>query len=161
MNKQEIYALLQKNKLWYEVSEHGRVYDMKKLAALDLPYPEAVAKNVFVHDSKNNYYLITLKGNKRVDLKAFRDKNHTGRLSFASEQELLEVLKLSAGSVTPLGLLNDMDLKVQFYLDQEFLADKQIIGVHPNDNSVTLWLRAQDLLAIIREHGNSASIIEI
>lgn len=161
MNKQEIYALLQKNKLWYEVSEHGRVYDMKKLAALDLRYPEAVAKNVFVHDSKNNYYLITLKGNKRVDLKTFRDKNHTGRLSFASEQELSGVLKLSAGSVTPLGLLNDTDLKVKFYLDQEFLTDKQIIGIHPNDNTVTLWMRAQDLLAIIKEHGNSTNIVEI
>ena len=161
VNKNEIYALLKERKLWFEVTEHGRVYDMRELSALALPYPDAVAKNVFVHDNKNNYYLLTLKDSKRVDLKAFREKNNTGRLSFASEQELWTLLKLFAGSVTPLGLLNDAELKVKFYLDHEFLSNKQIIGVHPNDNSATLWMKAQDLLALIKEHGNSTNIMEL
>lgn len=34
------------------------------------------------------------------------------------------------------------------------MKDKQIIGVHPNDNTATLWLKVEDLIEIIEEHGN-------
>ena len=45
---------------------------MAELAGIDIPYPEADAKNLFVRDDKKrNYYLITLKGD---DLKAFQQK---------------------------------------------------------------------------------------
>lgn len=69
-------------------------------------------------------------------------------------------LKLSFGSVSSLGLLNDQDLKVTFYLDEDFVKDKQIIGVHPNDNTATLWLKVEDLMAIIKERGNTINYFE-
>lgn len=72
------------------------------------PNPEADAKNLFVRDSKRrDYYLITVRGDKRVDLKQFRQQNQTRSLSFASAEELGELLGLIPGAVTPLGLLND------------------------------------------------------
>ena len=108
-----------------------------------------------------NYYLITIKGDKKLDLKSFSDEFHTRRLSFASENDLMNILNLTPGSVTPLGLLNDKDLKVIFYLDEAFLDDNGIIGIHPNDNTATIWLKAQDLINIIKEHGNQVNIIKI
>lgn len=42
---------------------------MKELKSDNLPYPEADAKNIFVRDDKKqNYYLISVKSDKRVDL---------------------------------------------------------------------------------------------
>lgn len=87
------------------------------------------------------FYLITVKGDKRVDLKEFRKNNFLRHLSFASELDLQELLNLNAGSVTPLGLFNDKNFKVIFYLDKNFLLDKALIGVHPNDNTATVWLK--------------------
>ena len=110
---------------------------------------------------KKNYYLITIKGNKRIDLKEFRNHNNIRPLSFALEQDLMSIMNLIAGSVTPLGLLNDNELKVIFYLDKDFFDGKQIIGVHPNDNTATLWLKVTDLIDIIKEHGNQVNIVEI
>lgn len=69
---------------------------------------------------------------------SFNWPNNTRPLSFASEQDLMNIMNLIKGSVTPLGLLNDNELKVIFYLDNDFLSGKQIIGVHPNDNTATL-----------------------
>lgn len=81
-----------------------------------------VAKNLFVRDDKkNNYYLITIKGDKRVDLKKFRKNNNTRPLTFASSDDLNNIMGLIPGSVTPMGLLNDKNLRLQFYLDSEFL----------------------------------------
>ena len=46
---------------------------MAELAHIDIPYPNSEAKNLFVRDDKKrNYYLITIKGNKKVNLKEFQ-----------------------------------------------------------------------------------------
>ena len=135
--------------------------NMEELKELDIPYPEYDAKNLFVRDDKKrNYYLITVKGDKRIDLKEFRRKNETRPLSFASENDLLDIMNLKPGSVTPLGLLNDKNNKVLFYIDKDFMKDKHIVGVHPNDNTATIWLKVEDLIEIIKEHGNKVNIEE-
>ena len=160
MNKEETYAFLDSKGISYEITEHKAVYNMAELADVELPHPEADAKNLFVRDDKKRqYYLITVKGDKRVDLKEFRKQNGTRPLTFASEGELYDILKLTPGSVTPLGLLNDEERKVEFCLDREFDTEEDLIGCHPNDNTATVWLKTQDLLEIIKEHGNAVVIV--
>ena len=162
MNKEEIYKLIKEKGYWYEITEHKAVFTMDEVNDIYVPYPEYDAKNLFVRDDKKrNYYLITVKGNKKVDLKEFRKNNNTRPLSFASENDLMTILNLIPGSVTPLGLLNDQELKVSFYLDKEFLTGKEIIGVHPNDNTATLWLKVEDLINLIKDHGNEVTIINL
>lgn len=162
MNKEEIYEFIKNKNIWYEITKHKAVFNMEELKDVVLPYPESDAKNLFVRDDKKkNYYLITVKGSKKVNLKEFRHRNNIRSLSFAREQDLMSIMQLIPGSVTPLGLLNDKDLKVIFYLDKDFLNGNQIIGVHPNDNTATLWLKVNDLINIIKEHGNSVNVVEI
>jgi Ala-tRNA(Pro) deacylase len=155
MNRQQIYDYLQENSIWHEITEHKAVYNMAELAEVPCPYPEADAKNLFVRDDKKqNYYLITVKGEKRVNLKAFRKAQGTRNLSFASAEDLLTRLALIPGAVTPLGVLNDETRSVQVFLDQDFLQEPGLVGVHPNENTATVWLKTEDLIRIIREHGN-------
>ncbi len=162
MNKQEIYELMKNKNIWHEITEHEAVYNMEELASIELPYPEYDAKNIFVRDEKKiNYYLITVKSEKRVDLKEFRRTYGTKNLSFAKEEDLMNILGLIPGSVSPLGLLNDKENKVKFYLDQEFTEKDALIGVHPNENTATLWLKTNDLIELIKEKGNEVNIIEI
>ena len=155
MNKQQIYDYLQENCIWREITEHKAVYNMAELAEVPCPYPEADAKNLFVRDDKKqNYYLITVKGEKRVNLKAFRKAQGTRNLSFVSAEDLMERLGLIPGAVTPLGVLNDETRSVKVFLDQDFLQEPGLVGVHPNENTATVWLKAEDLIRIIREHGH-------
>ena len=73
MNKQEILDYLKEKNVLHEVTEHKAVYNMEEVSQIDIPYPEAEAKNLFVRDDKKrNYYLITVKGDKKVNLKEFR-----------------------------------------------------------------------------------------
>lgn len=135
---------------------------MAEASAISLPYPEFEAKNLFVRDDKKrNYYLITVKGGKRVDLKEFRQKNQTRSLSFASDGDLMSFLGLIPGAVTPMGLLNDRECRVQFFIDREFMEEPGLIGVHPNDNTATIWLKTEDLLGLIEEHGTMVHLAEL
>ena len=122
MNKQEIYKFLNDKNIWHEITEHKAVFNMAELSEINIPYPEADAKNIFVRDDKKrNYYLITVKGDKKLDLKEFRKNNNTRALSFASENDLMDIMNLIPGSVTPLGMLNDKEMKVKLFLDKELL----------------------------------------
>lgn len=162
MKKQEIYELLKSRGYWHVITEHPAVYNMQEMGEIALPYPEEDAKNLFVRDDKKrNYYLITVIGSKRVDLKEFKKKQGTRALSFASADELLQFLKLTPGGVTPLGLLNDEACAVRLYLDKEFTEGEGIIGVHPNDNTATVAMKTEDLLALLGEHGTQVEIVEI
>ena len=158
MNKQKIYDFLHSQNIPFEITEHKAVYNMAELAEIPLPHPEADAKNLFVRDDKrHNYYLITVKGEKRVNLKDFRRENGTRPLTFASPEELSEILGLIPGAVTPLGLLNDKEHRVKFYLDKDF-TDMDFIGVHPNDNTATVWLKPADLISLLKKKGSEAYI---
>ena len=154
MNKQEVYDYLTANNVEFEVTEHKAVYNMAELDDVHFPHPEFIAKNLFIRDDKKrNYYLITVKGDKRVDLKSFRQHYGTRPLTFASEDDLNAMLLLEAGSVTPLGLLNDAEHKVKLFIDNDFFTEPYIIGVHPNENTATVWLSPVDLVKLLTKYG--------
>ena len=162
MTKQQIYDFLKSEGLDFEVTEHEAVFSMDELTDTPLPYPDRDAKNLFVRDDKrNNYYLITVRGDKRVDLKQFKKTYGTKTLSFASPDELMSFLKLTPGSVTPLGILSDEQSLVKVFLDKEFFEGDGRIGVHPNDNTATVWLSVRALLALLRDRGTEIELVEI
>jgi Ala-tRNA(Pro) deacylase len=162
MDRQEIYDYLIQNHIWHEITEHKAVYNMAQLSEIPIPYPEADAKNLFIRDDKKkNFYLLTVKSDRRVDLKEFRHRHGTRPLSFAPESDLRDILGLIPGAVTPLGLLNDDERRVKAFIDRAFLEPPGLIGVHPNDNRATVWLRTTDLVDIIKGHGNPVEIAEI
>lgn len=160
MNKQETYQYLKDHNIPFEITEHRAVYNMEELGSIDLPYPEGDAKNLFVRDDKKkNYYLITVKGDKRVNLKDFWKAHGLRPLSFASPEDLKKYMDLTPGAVTPLGLLNVEGAPITMYLDAEF--KDSIIGIHPNENTATVWLQGDDLVELLRENGCEVEIVEI
>ena len=153
MNKAQTYQYLNDRGIRYEITEHPAVFNMAEVAELTLPYPEVNAKNLFVRDKKKRFYMLTVRGDVRADLKAFRKMLGVTGLSFASVEELDSILKLYPGAVTPLGLLNDEEKRVTLYIDESFMSG--LIGLHPNDNTATIWMQATDLVKLLREDGHT------
>ncbi len=110
-------------------------------------------------DEKRAYYLITLMGDRRVDLKEFRRRCGTRPLSFASADDLGSIMGLEPGPVMPLGLLNDEEWKMALFLDADLVDG--IIGVHPSDNTATVWMQTADLAHVVENHGNEVRIVEL
>ena len=71
-------------------------------------------------------------------------------MRFASEEDLHGMLGLRGGAVSPFGVLNDEEGKVQVVFD-EVLRDWPAVGVHPNDNTATLRVPLSDLLALFQD----------
>lgn len=162
MTKEEVYAFLDSKGVEYEAVAHNAVFTVDEMIDAELPYPERIAKNLFVRDDKKkNYYLITVLEHKRVDLKEFRKEHETRPLSFASEDDLKAIMDLYRGAVTPFGILSDKEAKVQVFFDSEFAEGSGVMGIHPCDNTATVFLKTEDVVNIVREHGNAFEYCEI
>ena len=108
---------------------------------------------------REHYYLITVRGSKRVDLKQFRKDHKLKKISFGSEEELWDILKIKPGHVSPFCLLNDKEHRVHYYIDADYKDN--LIGIHPNQNDATVWLQGRDLVKLIEEHGTTIEYITI
>ena len=159
LKKQDIYKLLEENKIQYMAVDHPPAYTVEDIISFNLPRPEAGAKNLFLRDDKKrSYYLLTVRDDKTVSIKEFQSKAGTRRLSFASEQDLMKYLGLISGAVTPFGILNDESRSVTVYIDDSFAGHE--ISVHPNDNTASVYLQTDELIKLIREHGNKVEYFD-
>ena len=119
-----------------------------------------VAKNLFLRDDKRReYFLITVRQDKRVDLKALRRERMSRPLRFASDAELTELLGLEPGAVTPLGALNDAEHRARVVLDRDFMGRR--IGVHLRENTETVFLEAEALAGVLNGQGCRVEWAEI
>ena len=41
------------------------------------------------------------------------------------------------------------------------MSNQHLVGVHPNDNTATVWLKVEELIEIVKEHGNQVIVVEI
>ena len=57
-------------------------------------------------------------------------------------------------------MLNDEEALVQVVFDEELRTYKGL-GVHPNDNTATLYVALDDMVRIVEEHGNAFRFVEL
>ena len=157
--KQEVYALLNERGIEYEAIEHKAVYNMEEADALELPHREAGTKNLFIKDDKKrNYYVVSIPEHDRLDLKLLREKLGSRPLKFANETELMDLMGLIPGQVTPFGTLNDTEHKVKVIISDYFRGG--LMDAHPNDNTATMLLKADDVIELLRSFGVEADYLK-
>ena len=158
--QEEVLLLLRSRGIGFEEMHHPPVYTIDEMLALDMPDQEHIAKNLFLRDDKKrNYYLVVSREDRKVDLKALREVLGSRPLSMASENDLWEFLKLRKGAVTPFGVLNDPERRVSVTIDSFFQGS--VLGIHPNDNTCTVWIGSDDLVSVIGDSCRSLEFREL
>lgn len=159
--KENIKEFLNEKGIVYTWFDHVPVYTIEEMMALGLENEKDIAKNLFLRDAKGKrHFLVVIREDKRADLKSLGEMIGAGRLSFASEERLEKYLGLKKGSVTPFGILNDENRAVEVIFDEDFRT-AGTIGVHPNDNTASVFLAFSDLEKIVREHGNEVRFLSL
>ena len=159
--KEKVFDFLQQSGIAYEVSEHPAVYTMEEMEQLGLDKLGTIPKNLFVRDGKGRqHFLITAAADTHIDLKALGEKLGVKKLSFASAERLQQYLGVTAGCVSPFGVLNDTQNAVTVIFDSK-LAGLLKLGVHPNVHNATVWLSFENLCKAIQKAGNTIQVIEI
>ena len=159
--KEEVYSMLRDQGVPFEVTEHPPVFTMEEMEVEGITLRGTVPKNLFLRDAKGKrHFLVVLRMDKVADLKALQEKIGSTRLSFASPQRLEEHLGLAKGAVSPLGVLLGCDPEVEVIIDGDLKGEERL-GVHPCENTATLWLTVEDLLRVVESCGNPVRFVTI
>ncbi|MBQ7262150.1 MAG: prolyl-tRNA synthetase associated domain-containing protein [Synergistaceae bacterium] len=154
-------AALEELGIAYEVDEHEPVYTIDEMMALGLHEKGMIVKNLFLRDAKGKrHFLVLVPQDARADLGAIGAKLLCPKLSFASEERLERFLGLKKGAVSPLGVMNDEGHAVEVVVARA-LTRHDKLGVHPCDNTATVWLSWPDLKKFIERHGNKMRMIDL
>lgn len=159
--KEKVLKKLDELNIHYKLIDHPAVYTIDTMDELHLNKNGHIVKNLFLKNSNGKkHYLVVLKGDKKANLKSIKSQINSTALSFASEERLEKHLGLSKGAVTPLGIINDDEHLVNIVLDED-LKNEEILGVHPNVNTSTVFISYNDLIKFINSFGNEIFYVNI
>ena len=105
-----------------------------------------ICKNlVLTNRQQTDFYLLIMPGEKPFKTKLLSKQIGSARLSFAGPEHLAQLMDLTPGSVSVLGLMNDQAGAVRLLMDRDLLQE-EYFGCHPCINTSSLRFRSSDLL---------------
>ena len=93
---------------------------------------------------KTCFYLLTMPAHKNFRTKELSGQLGVARLSFGDEALLAEMMDLTPGSVTVIGLMNDTEHKVRLLVDSD-LQKPEYFACHPMINTSSVRFKTSDL----------------
>ncbi len=139
MQKQSVLDYLAKHSIPYELFEHPAVFTCEEAEIHCKHVPGLALKNLFLKSDNGQLYLYILPAHVKANLKELQTFLGIKKLSFGSPELLMDVLKLTPGSVSPFGLINDIEKRVKVILHKEVIV-APLVNFHPNINTASLAL---------------------
>jgi Ala-tRNA(Pro) deacylase len=159
--EQTVYDILNLLGIKYIRYEHEAVYTVEEANKLEIRISGQHCKNLFLRNRKGDvHYLVILDDAKKVDLKSLSKQIGSTNLSLASEERLYKYLGLKPGSVTPFGIINDIERVVTVLVDRDLIS-LDTVNFHPNVNTATIEVSYADLEKFIKWHENRINYVDI
>lgn len=134
-----IMQWLEEHQLKYQFFEHPQADTIAE--SLKMPFINddiTVCKNVFLcNRKKSTFFLMLLSPETPFRSGIVSKALGVSRLSFAPEDALFSMLRLTSGSVSPFGLFFDKEHEITLCYETA-VKDTEYIAFHPCDNTATL-----------------------
>ena len=139
------YDLLDSLGIEYQRIDHEAAMTMEACAAIDEALDAVICKNLLLCNRQcTSFYLLMIPGDKVFKTSVLSKQIGSSRLSFASGEYMQQLLDITPGSLSVLGLMNDPENKVQLLIDEDVL-EGEYFGCHPCINTSSLRLKMRDL----------------
>ncbi|MBO5203774.1 MAG: prolyl-tRNA synthetase associated domain-containing protein [Clostridia bacterium] len=156
------YDFLDSLGIEYGRIDHEAAMTMEVCEDIDRALHATICKNLFLcNRQQTDFYLLMIPGNKQFKTKDISAQIGSSRLSFATAEHMEELLDITPGSVSVLGLMNDSEKKVRLLIDEDVLTG-EYIGCHPCVNTSSLRIRTEDMMKkIIPATGHQPTIVRL
>jgi len=156
-----LYRFLEALKIDFQYLEHPPAPTIEIAKQFWEGHEATHCKNIFMRNHKGNqHYLVLLPCDSTLAIRDLEQRLKQGKLTFASEERLMKHLKLTPGSVTPFGLINDVANHVIVFIDQQ-IQQSEFVSFHPNINTASLIIRKDDFVKFLNAVGNTYSFIDL
>lgn len=159
--EQKCYDMLDRLGIEYAGVDHEHADTIEVCHEIESTLGAKICKNLFLTNrQQTEFYLLLMPGDKPFKTKLLSKQIGTARLSFASSEHMQELLDITPGSVSVLGLMNDGG-RVHLVIDSDLLKD-EFIGCHPCINTSTLRIRTADILEkLLPAVGHEYAVVEL
>ena len=160
-DRKRVLDTLDKIGVSYEAYEHPPIPTIEEALIHWKGIDATHCKNLFFRNHKGNrHYMVVFEHSQKLAIRDLEQKLKQGKLSFASEKRMIKYLDTIGGSISPFGLINDLDNHTYLFLDENLLkADK--ISFHPNDNTMTLVISKDDFIKYLDWVGNDYEFLNL
>ena len=173
--RQKTLDFLEEHGIGYELYTHPPLPTVKAALEYWKDVDATHCKNLFFRNHKGNrHYLVVLECHKEMDIHALEHKLRQGKLSFASEERMERCLGLKPGSVSPLGLINDIGVaatanpkelyenghRVKLFLDKD-LKTAEKLSFHPCENTSGAVISNADFMRFLEIWGGEYEWLDI
>ena len=157
-----VYDLLDSLGVEYERIDHEAAMTMEVCEEIDKALGATICKNLFLcNRQQTDFYLLMIPGDKHFKTKDISAQIGSSRLSFATPEHMAELLDITPGSVSVMGLMNDKDGRVRLLIDEDVLKG-EYIGCHPCINTSSLRIRTADMTdRIIPALGHAPTTVKL
>jgi Ala-tRNA(Pro) deacylase len=159
--RDRLLKLLDDHGIGYVRADHPAVYTCEEARREATGLAGAETKNLFVCDGKGRrHFLVAVRPETRVDLKALGTVLDAPGLRFASAGRLARYLALEPGAVTLLAVVNDHEGAVEVVID-EGLWSEAAVQCHPLVNTSTLVIDRDDLQRLFALTGHEPRVVAV
>ena len=149
--EQRCYELLESLGIEFDRVDHEPAENMEVCQSIETVLGAPICKNLFLcNRQQTEFYLLLMPGDKPFRTKEFSKKIGSSRLSFASAEHMEQYLDITPGSVSILGLMNDITGAVRLAVDKDLL-EQAFFGCHPCINTSCLRLSTKDVFGPLLE----------
>lgn len=125
---------------------HAPAFSMEECEKVSEITGAMLCKNLFLKTTSGNaYYLLLMYPGKKFVTSKVSKLLGSSRLSFATGEEMTDMLNTMPGSLSILSLLFDQDKKVNLAIDRDVLKEDYFC-CHPCDNSYTVKMKTEDVI---------------
>ena len=142
----------------YVEIEHQPLFTVDEARDIQMKIGGLGCKSILLRTKKHDrYFLVLLHEDHRANTQAIASQVNCGHLSFANADELAKLLGLYPGAVSPFGIINDTENRVELLIDP-CLVGQQLL-FHPNTNTRTVSIAYDDLIKFIENWKHSYRLL--
>ena len=157
-----IFNKLKELKIDFERIDNDEANTMESCVELDKKLGAEIRKTVFAcNRQKTQYYLVVLPANKPFVTKDFSRAMECARVSFASVEDLLDIIGVTPGSASVLCSIKDTEKKVQVVIDKP-ITEEEYFSCNTGTSLRHIKIKTKDLLEVILPSiDHEAKIVEL
>ena len=157
-----VYDFLDRLGVDYVTVCHPAAFTMEECEAVRRKIGAPVFKNLFLTNKQHSqFYLLMIPASKPFKTKYLSSQLGCARLSFASAEEMQDMLHISPGAVSPMGLVHDKQCKVRLIVDSD-LSSTERYACHPCVNTASIAMSLNDLLEkVVPSTGHSFTWVNL
>jgi len=143
MTEQKLYQFFAQHEIPYQTLEHTAAFTVAEIPPEVMALPGAHVKSLLLVDKNKTFWLVIALDETRVNLKGLAQQCGAGKFSFAKPEDLLALLHVTPGSVTPFALMLDPQHRVKVVIEDGIFSRSHING-HPMRNTAMTTIIMDD-----------------